>query len=199
MVLMAIPTSLWLPDQTYHHGTLAGTSSFVFIACSISRSAERDSRLMIGATIQRKRNGMDRLNPPLDLFLARFLQILLFGVVEENPPIYTGEAAVAAKTEEERATEVEYKVAENARSINGLREAIVEGFKAMDRRFEAMERRFEAMDRRFEAMEQRFDRRLEVVDENMSRQFRWIVGIQITTLLAMIGAIGAIAAAALGR
>ena len=154
---------------------------------------------MIGATIQRKRNGMDRLNPPLDLFLARFLPILLFGVVEENPPIYTGEAAVAAKTEEERATEVEYKVAENARSINGLREAIVEGFKAMDRRFEAMERRFEAMDRRFEAMEQRFDRRLEVVDENMSRQFRWIVGIQITTLLAMIGAIGAIAAAALGR
>ena len=99
---------------------------------------------------------------------------------------------MAAKTVEERVTEVEYKVAENARSIDGLREAIVEGFKAMDRRFEAM-------DRRFEAMEQRFDRRLEVVDENMSRQFRWIVGIQITTLLAMIGAIGAIAAAALGR
>ena len=99
---------------------------------------------------------------------------------------------MAAKTVEERVTEVEYKVAENARSIDGLREAIVEGFKAM-------ERRFEAMDRRFEAMEQRFDRRLEVVDENMSRQFRWIVGIQITTLLAMIGAIGAIAAAALGR
>ena len=106
---------------------------------------------------------------------------------------------MAAKTVEERVTEVEYKVAENARSIDGLREAIVEGFKAMDRRFEAMDRRFEDMDRRFEAMGQRFDRRLEVVDENMSRQFRWIVGIQITTLLAMIGAIGAIAAAALGR
>ena len=106
---------------------------------------------------------------------------------------------MAAKTVEERVTEVEYKVAENARSIDGLREAIVEGFKAMERRFEAMDRRFEDMDRRFEAMGQRFDRRLEVVDENMSRQFRWIVGIQITTLLAMIGAIGAIAAAALGR
>ena len=52
------------------------------------------------------------------------------------------------------------------------------------------------MEQRFEAMVQRFDRRLEVVDENMSRQFRWIVGIQITTLLAMIGAI---ATAALGR
>ena len=138
--------------------------------------------------------------PPVDLFPARFLLLLLFGVVGENPPTYTGAAAVAAKTAEKRVTEVEYKVAENARSIDGLREAIVEGFKAMDRRFEAMDHRFEAMDRRFEAMEQRFDRRLEVVDENMSRQFRWIVGIQITTLLAMIGAaIGAIAAAALGR
>ena len=103
---------------------------------------------------------------------------------------------MAAKTVEERVTEVEYKVAENARSIDGLREATVEGFKAMDRRFEAMDRRFEAMERRFEAMVQRFDRRLEIVDENMSRQFRWIVGIQITTLLAMIGAI---ATAALGR
>ena len=106
------------------------------------------------------------------------------------------------KTVEERLTIVEHKVAENARGIDGLREAIVElgnrmerGFEAMDRRFEAIDRRFEAIDRRFEAM----DRRFVVVDQNMSRQFRWIVGIQMTTLLAMVGAIAAIAAAALGR
>ena len=43
------------------------------------------------------------------------------------------------------------------------------------------------------------DRRFVVVDQNMSRQFRWIVGIQMTTLLAMVGAIAAIAAAAFGR
>ena len=106
------------------------------------------------------------------------------------------------KTVEERLTIVEHKVAENARGIDGLREAIVElgnrmerGFEAMDRRFEAIDRRFEAIDRRFEAM----DRRFEAMDQNMSRQFRWIVGIQMTTLLAMVGAIAAIAAAALGR
>ena len=32
----------------------------------------------------------------------------------------------------------------------------------------------------------------------MSGQFRWIIGIQMTTLIAMIGAIAAVAAAALG-
>ena len=92
------------------------------------------------------------------------------------------------KTVEERLTIVEHKVAENARGIDGLRDAVVKGFEAMDRRFEAIDRRFEAMDRRFV-----------VVDQNMSRQFRWIVGIQMTTLIAMVGAIAAIAAAALGR
>ena len=113
------------------------------------------------------------------------------------------------KTVEERLTITEHKVAENARGIDGLREAIVElgnrmerGFEAMDRRFEAIDRRFEAIDRRFETMDRRFeamDRRFVVVDQNMSRQFRWIVGIQMTTLLAMVGAIAAIAAAAFGR
>ena len=106
------------------------------------------------------------------------------------------------KTVEERLTITEHRVAENARGIDGLREAVVKGFEAMDRRFEAIDRRFEAIDRRFEAMDRRFeamDRRFVVVDQNMSRQFRWIVGIQMTTLLAMVGAIAAIAAAALWR
>ena len=59
-----------------------------------------------------------------------------------------------------------------------------------------MELRF---DQRFEAMEQRPDRRFEIVDQKMSRRFYWLAGIQITTVLAMIGAIVAVAAAALGR
>ena len=55
-----------------------------------------------------------------------------------------------------------------------------------------MERRFEAVDRRFEAV----DRRFEAVERNMSSQFRWIVGIQVTTLIAIVGAM---AAATLGN
>ena len=107
---------------------------------------------------------------------------------------------MAMKTVEERLTISEHKVAENARGIDRLREAIVElgnrmerGFEAMDRRFEAIDRRFEtidrrfeAMDRRFEAIEQRFDQRLGAInqtmdrrfvamDQKLSRQFFWLV------------------------
>ena len=88
---------------------------------------------------------------------------------------------------EERLVTVEHKVEENARRIDGLHEAISELGNRMERRFEAVDRRFEAIDKRFEGIER-----------NMSGQFRWIVGIQMTTLIAMIGAIAAVAAAALG-
>ena len=119
---------------------------------------------------------------------------------------------MAVKTVDERLNLVEHQVAENARGIEGLCEAVVDlgrrmdrGFEAIERQFEAIDQRFEAVDRRFEAMERRFDRmeqrfeqRLDRLDQQMSRQFFWVVGIQITTVLAMTGAIAAIAAAALG-
>ena len=116
---------------------------------------------------------------------------------------------MAVKAVEERVTVVERQAEENARDIEGLRGAVVElgrrmeqGFEALERRFEAIDRRFEAMERRFEVIDQRFEaieRRLDRLDQQMSRQFFWVVGIQITTVLAMTGAIAAIAAAALGR
>ena len=90
---------------------------------------------------------------------------------------------------EERLASVEHKVEENARRTDGLHEAISELGNRMERRFEAVDRRFEAIDRRFEAI----DRRFEGIERNMSGQFRWIVGIQMTTLIAMIGAIAAVA------
>jgi len=95
---------------------------------------------------------------------------------------------------EERLATVEHKVEENARRTDGLHEAISELGNRMERRFEAVDRRLEAIDRRFEAI----DRRFEGIERNMSGQFRWIIGIQMTTLIAMIGAIAAVAAAALG-
>ena len=96
------------------------------------------------------------------------------------------------KSVEERLTTVEHKVEENARRIDGLHEAIRDLGDRMERRFEAVDRRFDAIDRRFEAV----DRRFEAVERNMSSQFRWIVGIQMTTLIAIVGAI---AAATLGN
>ena len=96
---------------------------------------------------------------------------------------------------DERLTTVEHKVEENARRIDGLHEAIRDLGDRMEQRFEAIDRRFEAIDRRFEAIDRRFDaidRRFETID----RRFLWIVGFQMTTLIAIIGAI---AAATLGN
>ena len=108
------------------------------------------------------------------------------------------------KTVEERLTLVEHQVAENARGIDGLREAVVKGFEAMDRRFEAIDRRFdddirddrprfETIDRRFETSDQRFgainqtmDRRFEAMDQKLSRQFFWLVGTLVVILLTIL-------------
>jgi len=56
---------------------------------------------------------------------------------------------------------------------------------AVDYQLEAIERRFDAIDRRFNAV----DRKLDLLDEKVSRQFVWLVGLQVTTLVAIIGAL----------
>jgi uncharacterized coiled-coil protein SlyX len=55
----------------------------------------------------------------------------------------------------------------------------------IDRLEQRMDARFDAIDRRFEAIGHRFAG----IDDKMSRQFLWIVGIQITTLVAVVGAV----------
>lgn len=110
---------------------------------------------------------------------------------------------MSGRSVEERLVTVEHKVEENARRIDGLHEAIRDLGDRMERRFEAIDRRFEAIDRRFDAIERRFevidgrfaanDTRFETLQQNMASQFRWIVGIQMTTLIVVIGAIAAVA------
>ena len=87
---------------------------------------------------------------------------------------------MVATSVEERLTAVEHKVEENARRIDGLHEAIRDLGNRMERRFEAVDKRFEAIDRRFEAIDRRF--------ETMDRRFLWLVGFQMTTLVAVIAA-----------
>lgn len=110
---------------------------------------------------------------------------------------------MSGRSVEERLVTVEHKVEENARRIDGLHEAIRDlgdrmerRFDAIDRRFEAIDGRFAAIDRRFEVIDGRFaanDTRFETLQQNMASQFRWIVGIQMTTLIVVIGAIAAVA------
>ena len=52
----------------------------------------------------------------------------------------------------------------------------------MDQRFENVEQR---MDRRFDGV----DRRFEAMDAKFSRQFYWVVGLQLTTLTAIVTAL----------
>jgi uncharacterized coiled-coil protein SlyX len=71
-------------------------------------------------------------------------------------------------------------------------DAIDRRFEVIDQRFEAVDRRFDAVDRRFDAVDRRFDGlsgRVDVVEDKMSRQFAWIVGVQVTTFVAIVGAI----------
>lgn len=48
-------------------------------------------------------------------------------------------------------------------------------------------------------LEQRIDARFDSLEDKMSRQFMWIVGIQMTTLLAIITMLGAIVVTLISR
>jgi chaperonin cofactor prefoldin len=90
---------------------------------------------------------------------------------------------------EERVAYLEGKVEEHSYAWQDLRERIghleqtvnerlFSLEQRIDKRFEAIDRRFEAIDRRFEAMEQRF-----------SKYFLWIIGIQVSVLLAVVASL----------
>ena len=70
--------------------------------------------------------------------------------------------------------------------VDSIREALASLEHRMDVRFEAVDRRFEAMDRRLDGFEQRVDKRLGSLEDRMTRQFFWLVGIQVTTLTAIV-------------
>jgi hypothetical protein len=64
------------------------------------------------------------------------------------------------------------------------RECLVQGDRVgrCDTRFDQLERRFET---RFDVS----DRRFEALDDKVARHFTWLVGIQVTTLAAIVGAL----------
>jgi predicted nucleic acid-binding Zn-ribbon protein len=99
-------------------------------------------------------------------------------------------------TLEERVAYLEGQVSEHTHTLIEIRDSIRQLDQRVDARFEQVDRRFEQVDRRFEQLERRFDtrfdvydRRIEGLDEKVSRQFTWVVGIQITTLIAIVGAL----------
>ncbi len=116
----------------------------------------------------------------------------------------------------ERITVVEGDVREQRVRTDGLHEALANlrqdmsaGFAAVDRRFDRIEQRFEAVDRRFEGVDRRFesmdrrfegmDRRFDQLDAKVSRQFVWLVGVQVMTLAAVVTSLATILSAVGGR
>jgi hypothetical protein len=78
-------------------------------------------------------------------------------------------------TVDERVTALEVRAGEQTVMTEGLREAVA----SLDRRIASLETR---MDARFLAMDNRFT----ALDTKISRQFLWILGVQMTMFVAMI-------------
>ena len=85
-------------------------------------------------------------------------------------------------TLEERVAFLEGRVDEQSQMVTGVREALVSLEQRMDRRFESLEQR---MDRRFQVI----DQRLTLLDQKLDQRFAWLVGIQLTTLVAIVAAL----------
>jgi hypothetical protein len=65
-------------------------------------------------------------------------------------------------------------------------------FVGVDRRSATIEHRIEGIDGRFEQMDRRLgglERRIDGLDDKLSRHFLWLVGTQVTTLVAIVGAL----------
>ena len=96
---------------------------------------------------------------------------------------------------DERVAALEARMSEQLQTLGFCRETfgrIEERFAAIDQRFTAVDQRFDAVDRRFDAVDRRFDGvdlRLARLEDKLSTQFLWVVGIQITILIAIIGAL----------
>lgn len=83
---------------------------------------------------------------------------------------------------EERVAYLEGKVEEHSKVWVDLKDMMVNHDSKMIAFEQRIDRRFEAIDRRFEAI----DRRFEAIDQKFSKYFLWIIGIQISVLLAVI-------------
>jgi hypothetical protein len=82
---------------------------------------------------------------------------------------------------EERTARVEGQVSELSLRLSGVEAAIRHLEQRTDTRFDAVDTRFEAL------------------DAKRSRQFVWLVGIQVTTLAAVVTALAAVVAALISR
>ncbi len=100
------------------------------------------------------------------------------------------------QTIEERVAYLEGTVQTNSRNVEDLRELMLQLNRRVDRLGEKVDRFREELADRISALEQSTSQRIHAVearidalDQKMSRQFMWMVGIQVVILLAVVGAL----------
>ena|SRR5687767_8993037 len=98
--------------------------------------------------------------------------------IEERVAFMEGQMSEQAHALLELRDSVRHLQLELRDSVRHLQDAVRHLDQKMDARFDLVDRRFEAADRRFESM-----------DDKISRQFIWVVGVQVTTLVAVVGAL----------
>jgi hypothetical protein len=88
----------------------------------------------------------------------------------------------------ERLFALEAIVNEHSQLLTDLRESSVR----LEQRVNGIEQRLDRIDQRLDRMDQRFDRidaRFDRLEDRLARQFMWIVGMQVTTVLAFVGSV----------
>ena len=95
------------------------------------------------------------------------------------------------QTMDERLAYVEGTLNEQSRASAAVRDSLGRLEQRIDARFSSIDARFSSIDARFSSIDARFnsiDARFNALDDKISRQFLWLVGIQITILVAVLAA-----------
>ena len=92
-------------------------------------------------------------------------------------------------TIDERVAYLEGKVDEHSHGFGEVREMVLHLDQKLDLRLEAIDRRLDGIDQRMDRRQEAMDLKLTRLDDKVSRQFLWILGVQIAVLVAVIGAL----------
>ncbi len=92
---------------------------------------------------------------------------------------------------EERVAYLEGKVEEHSRAWEDLKDTIIHLDQKVDRRIDALDQKVdrfrEELSSKIDALDQKVNGRIDALDQKLSKYFLWIIGVQITVFLAIIG------------
>ena len=94
-----------------------------------------------------------------------------------------------ANTLEERVAYLEGKVDEHSRGFGELREMMIHLDQKVDRFREELSGRIDALDQKIDHFRKELSAQINTLDQKVSKQFIWLVSIQIAVLLAVTSAL----------